>query len=347
MPRQIVDINGFEIGGDRCYLIADVGSNHKQDLTLAKESIDAAAEAGANAVKFQSINLEGLYQAPDQATADFIRKLEFPEDWHQQLAEYSKARGVVFFSSPTYFKAVDLLEEVEVPLYKLASAQVGTFPQMVERVASLKKPTIFSTGIANYEEITKAVRIFEQAGNDQYIILHCNSIYPVPPQKVNLPLMDTYKAMFNCPVGFSDHTNGIHIPLAAVAKGASVIEKHFTLDKNFDTPDSTSFAADPAEFSQLVTQVREVEDAMIRRRPRLEIQEEEKNFKDSIIYRAKLKKSIVKGGSVSYNDLDYSRYHQGIDARKVFNNRNLGIANQDLSKGVILMEEHLIADKEK
>ncbi len=342
MPKQIVDVNGFEIGGNRCYLIADVGSNHKQDLSLAKESIDAAAEAGANAVKFQSINLEGLYQAPDQATADFIRQLEFPEDWHQELAEYSKAKGVVFFSSPTYPKAVDLLEEVEVPLYKLASAQVGTFPQMVERVASLNKPTIFSTGIANYEEVTKAVQIFEQAGNDQYIILHCNSIYPVPAEKVNMPLMDTYKAMFGCPVGFSDHTNGIHIPLAAVARGAKVIEKHFTLDKNFDTPDSTSFAADPLEFGLLAQQVRELEDALTRREPRLDIQVQEKSFKDSIIYRTRLNKDIAEGQDITYSDLDYIRHNEGIDAREAFHHRQFGRAKTNLRKGEMLKKEDLL-----
>jgi sialic acid synthase SpsE len=202
MNNKTINVNGFEVGGDKSYLIADIGSNHKQDLGLAKESIDAAVESGADAIKFQSINLQELYSAPDAATSAFIKKLEFPEEWHKILSEYCNKRGVVFFSSPTYMKAVDLLEEIDVPIYKLASAQIGTFPQIVERVAELGKPTIFSTGIANYDEVIKAVRIFEKAGNDKYMILHCNSIYPAPPSLVNLPLMDTYKSMFNCPVGF-------------------------------------------------------------------------------------------------------------------------------------------------
>lgn len=342
MPKSIVVVEGFPIGGDQAYIIADVGSNHKQDLVLAMESIDAAAEAGANAVKFQSINLDALYTSPDKETVNFIKKLEFPEEWYGILSDYCIKRGIVFFSSPTYMKAVDLLEEINVPIYKLASAQIGTFPQIVERVAQLKKPTIFSTGIANYAEITQAVQIFEKAGNDNYIIMHCNSIYPVPADKVNMPLMDTYKLMFDCPVGFSDHTNGIHIPVSAVARGAQVVEKHFTLDKNFDTPDSTSFAADPAEFSALVYQIREVEQSLIKRLPRLDIQKEEKNFKDSILYRVKLNRDIKSGEEIKYEDLDYSRFIEGIDCREAFEKRNVGIAKTDLKSGLILKYEHLM-----
>lgn len=341
MPKSIIEVAGFPIGGDQAYIIADVGSNHKQDLTLAKESIDAAAEAGANAVKFQSIDLNGLYTKPDAQTAEFIKKLEFPEDWHGILSEYCANKGIVFFSSPTYMKAVDLLEEIDVPLYKLASAQIGTFPQIVERVAELNKPTIFSTGIANYDEVTKAVRIFEQAGNDKYIILHCNSIYPAPANRVNMPLMDTYKSMFDCPVGFSDHTDGIHIPIAAVARGAQVIEKHFTLDKGFDTPDSTSFAADPSEFKTLVEQIREVEQSLIKRSSRLDIQKEEKNFKNSILYRARLKKDVKAGEEILYANIDYSRYTEGIDCRDAFENRNFGYAKMDIQAGTILKHEYL------
>lgn len=338
--RQIIDIRGFKIGGPKCYIIADIGSNHKQDLGLAKESVDAAVEAGADAVKFQSINLNALYSSPDKKTSDFVKKLEFPEEWHQILSDYCKAKGVVFFSSPTYMKSVDLLEEIDVALYKLASAQVGTFPQIVERVAALNKPTIFSTGIASYEEVIAAVKIFEQQGNHKYIILHCNSIYPAPAEKVNLPLIDTYNAMFNCPVGFSDHTVGTHIPVAAVVRGAKIIEKHFTLDRNFDTPDSTSFASDPAEFKQLVLQIREVEAAMEKLNPRLEVQSEEMAFKNEILYRARLKSSLSKGEEIEYENLDYIRYTEGIDSRQAYLTRKFGKAVKDLEEGTILLKDH-------
>ncbi len=341
---KTVFVNNFEIGFNRTFVVADIGSNHKQDLSIAKESIDAAAQAGADAIKFQSINLEHLYTNPDYLTTDFIRKLEFPEDWHEILSEYCLQKQIVFFSSPTYLKAVDLLEDVNVPLYKIASAQVGTFPQIVERVASLMKPTIISTGISNYNQIIEAVRIFESVGNKQYMILHCNSIYPAPADRINLPLMNTYKSMFGCQIGFSDHTEGIHIPVAAVAMGAKIIEKHFTLSRNFDTPDSTSFASDAAEFEELVFQIREVESAMKNLGSRIDIQNEEEEFKNSIIYRAKLTKDVSKGELIRYDSLDYSRYHEGIDCREVFFNRNFGKARHDLNAGMILKWEDV--DKE-
>ena len=200
---------------------------------------------------------------------------------------------------------------------------------------------IFSTGIANYDEVVKAVRIFEEVGNQQYMILHCNSIYPAPAHRVNMPLMETYKHMFDCPVGFSDHTDGIHVPIAAVDKGAKIIEKHFTLDKNFDTPDSTSFAADPAEFGQLVYQIREVEAVLTRLETRLDIQSEEKDFKNSILYRVRLTKDVAEGESIKYEDLDYSRYKEGIDCREVYGNRELGYAKHPLKAGTILKYEDL------
>lgn len=334
--NKIIDVNGFKIGGDLCYIIADIGSNHKQDLSLAKESIDAAVESGANAVKFQSINLDKMYLNPNKDTANFVKKLEFPEDWHQILNEYCNHRGVLFFSSPTYMSSVDLLEEIDVPLYKLASAQIGTFPQIVERVANLNKPTIFSTGIANYEEVIKTVRIFEEAGNAKYMILHCNSLYPAPAEIVNLPLMNTYQSMFNCPVGFSDHTDGIHIPTAAVARGAKIIEKHFTLDKSFDTPDSTSFAADPVEFKNLVNNIREVEKSLIKRTPRIEIQKEEEEFKNSILYRAVAKRNIPKGSMINSFEIEYLRNNYGLNAKDLFGKKEIGITTKEIEENELL-----------
>ena len=313
---KTINVNGFEIGGDETYIIADIGSNHKQDLTLAKESIDAAAESGANAIKFQSIQLNELYLYPDAKTSTFIKQLEFPEVWHHLLKEYCDKRGIIFFSSPTYLKAVDLLEGVNVPIYKLASAQIGTFPQIVEKVAALNKPTLFSTGIAAYDEIIKAVSIFKKHENDKFIILHCNSIYPTPPEKVNLHLMETYKYMFDHPVGFSDHTNGTHIACAAVCLGAKVIEKHFTLDRNLDAPDSNSFACDPAELKRLVTEIRAVESAKNIYDDRLTIQPEEKEFKDSITYRIVASKQIEKGELVTVEQLGFLRNKVGINCKE-------------------------------
>ncbi|MBC7451630.1 MAG: N-acetylneuraminate synthase family protein [Cytophagales bacterium] len=314
---KTINVNEFEIGGDKTFIIADIGSNHKQDLALAKESIDAAAEAGADAIKFQSIQLHELYLHPDKQTADFIKRLEFPEEWHKILKAYCDDRNILFFSSPTYLKAVDLLEEVNVQIYKLASAQIGTFPQIVEKVAKLHKPTIFSTGIVAYDEIVKAVNIFKKYDNNQFIILHCNSIYPTPAGRVNMQLMDTYKQMFGNPVGFSDHTNGTHISCAAVAMGANVIEKHFTLDRSLDTPDSNSFACDPDELKLLVHQIREIELAKNSFEGRLTIQKEEVVFKNSITYRIIANNTIQADAIISEHDLTYLRTTVGINCQEI------------------------------
>jgi sialic acid synthase SpsE len=313
-----ININGFEVGGNNTYIIADVGSNHMQDLQLAKESIAAAKEAGVDAVKFQSIQLNELYLNPDKVTADFVKQLEFPEKWHFELKDYADKVGITFFSSPTYLKAVDILEEINVPVYKLASAQVGTFPQMVDRVASLNKPTIFSTGIAAINEIEHAVSIFRKYNNDQFIILHCNSIYPTPAERVNLPLMQHLAEKYpDNPVGFSDHTIGTHTACAAVTMGAKVIEKHFTLDRNFKSPDSNVFASDPTELALLVKQIRDIERSLVAISDRVEIEQEEKEFKNAILYKIVAARDIGMNETVSNSNIKFLRAKDGIDCNKV------------------------------
>jgi len=338
---KTINVNGFEIGGNKAYLIADIGSNHKQDLVLAKESIDAAAEAGADAIKFQSIQLNELYLNPDAQTAAFVKQLEFPEEWHRILHEYCSKKGIVFFSSPTYLKAVDLLEEIDVPLYKLASAQVGTFPQMVEKVAQLNKPTIFSTGIAALDEVAKAVEIFLKNGNNQYIILHCNSIYPTPADRVNMQLMNTYRQLYGNPVGFSDHTIGTHIACAAVSLGANVIEKHFTLDRNLDTPDSNAFACNPQELKLLVHQIRETEAATIHYKNRNQIEDEELLFKNQILYKCVAKSEKNAGDLLTIDDVKFLRTLDGIDARTFMNLGNRLILRKKINNGELISMEHL------
>jgi sialic acid synthase SpsE len=337
---KTIKVNGFEIGGNKTFIIADIGSNHKQNLSLAKESIDAAAEAGADAMKFQSIQLNELYLNPDAQTAAFVKQLEFPEEWHGILNEYCTQKGIVFFSSPTYLKAVDLLEDIDVPLYKLASAQVGTFPQIVEKVVKLNKPTIFSTGIAAMDEVAKAVELFEKYGNDQYIILHCNSIYPTPANRVNMQLMNTYRKLYGNPVGFSDHTIGTHIACAAVSLGANVIEKHFTLDRNLNTPDSNAFASDPQELKLLVHQIRETEAALSPQKERLTIEVEEQAFKDSLTYRLVAKTYLFKDTKLEKSDLNYLRANIGIDAKdeNMFVGKKL---NRNIPKDTLVLESYV------
>ena len=336
-----ITVNGFEIGGEKTYIIADIGSNHQQDLVLAKESIDAAAEAGANAIKFQSINLNKLYLKPNKQVISFIKKLEFPENWHGLLNEYCVKKGVTFFSSPTYLEAIDLLEKINVPLYKLASAQIGTFPQLVERVAQLNKPTIFSTGIATIDEVKKVVNIFKKNGNTKFVILHCNSIYPTPANKVNMQLIKRYRDLFGSPVGFSDHTVGTHMSCLAVSMGAKVIEKHFTLNRNIDSPDSTSFAANPNELKILVKQIREVESAIQIETSREIIESEEKVFKDSIRYKLVTSKSVNQGDIVNKNNIKFLRSSNGIDCCdfELIVNKTYKVA---LSPNTLLKLNHII-----
>jgi len=250
--------SGQRIGAGRTFIIAEVGSNHARSLDTALASIDAAATTGADAVKFQSIDLTRLYHDPSAATRALHAKIDLPEDWHATLKQRCDEHRLVFLSSPTYLHAIDVLESIDVALYKLASAQIAIFPQLVQRVARLGKPVILSTGLVTQEELDGVVRIFRDAGNDKFIILHCNSVYPAPAEIVHLPRMQAHAQRYECLAGFSDHTVTNHAAVAAVAMGASVIERHFTLSRRLDSPDAP-LSLEPAEFTAFVAAVREAE----------------------------------------------------------------------------------------
>jgi len=218
---------GRVIGGPRTFVIAEIGSNHRGDLQRALDTIDAAAESGADAAKFQSLCLDQQWYRPTPEVVALHRTIDLDEDWVPALKDRCDQQGLVFFSSPTYLRAVDVLESIGVGLYKLASAQVGTFPQIVDHVGKTMKPVILSTGLVTLEELDAIIARLKRIGNDRIAILHCNSLYPTPVDKVHLPRMIEYRTRYQCPVGFSDHTEGITVSLAAVAMGATIIEKHF------------------------------------------------------------------------------------------------------------------------
>lgn len=314
MKKIIID--GREVGGNRTYIIAEIGSNHNQSLELAFESIDAAVNCGADAVKFQSINVSELYYQPSEQTKSLHRKIDMAEEWHAILSKYCSQKGVTFFSAPTYLKAVDILEEIDVPLYKLASAQIGTFPQIVERVAATGKPVILSTGIVTNKELNSVIEIFKRNNNEKFIILHCNSIYPTPYEKVHLSIMNRYRDEFGCVVGFSDHTPDIFVPIAATALGAKVIEKHFALDRTLPVPDAP-FSLEPHEFKRMVEGIRAVEKTLIND-SREELQPEERQFKDSILYRLVANKDLIPGEVLSSEDFKFLRNTQGLDCRDLY-----------------------------
>jgi sialic acid synthase SpsE len=332
--EKIIKIGNFNVGGPKTFIIAEIGSNYNQSLDLAYETIDAAKEAGADAVKFQSLKLEELYFQPSTEIKELHKKIDMVEEWHKPLKDYCDKKGIIFFSSPTYFKAVDILEKLNVSLYKLASAQIGTFPQIIEKVAATGKPTILSTGIVSYSELEKVVNIFKSQNNDQFIILHCNSMYPTPYDKVNLGLMDVYKSMFGNPVGFSDHTDDIFVPIGAVARGAKVIEKHFTLDRDLPVPDAW-YSIEPDMFKKMVDGIRAIEMA-VGNDPRTEIQPEENNFKQKILYRLVLKKDKKKGEKFSQEDFLFLRNKDGVDCRQMDFVINNCIPKSNLSANSLL-----------
>lgn len=261
--------NRFIGTGEPCFIIAEAGSNHNRDLEMARKLIDVAAEAGCDAVKFQTYSADTLYSRRTprfsylgkQDVYGLIKRCELPREWQRELFDYAQSRSILFLSSPFDFQAVDELDQIGVPAFKIASFELVD-TALLQYAAAKGKPMILSTGMANLGEIEEAIRTVKATGNDRVILLHCNSLYPAPAEAVNLRAMITVKNAFYCPVGYSDHTVGTTISAAAVAMGANVIEKHFTLSRQLPGPDHGPFALEPEELKMLVRQIREVERAL-------------------------------------------------------------------------------------
>ncbi|HIE59941.1 MAG TPA: pseudaminic acid synthase, partial [Persephonella sp.] len=253
---------------------AELSANHKQDIELAKDTIYAMKESGADAVKLQTytpdtitINCDNEYFQIKQGTLwdgktfyQLYKEAYTPWEWHYELKELADKLGLIFFSTPFDKTAVDFLEELKVPAYKIASFEITDIP-LIEYTASKGKPVIISTGIATLCDIQEAVEACKRAGNNQIILLKCTSAYPAPLEEANLRTIPNMAETFNCIVGLSDHTLGISVPIASVALGAKVIEKHFILSKNIDSPDK-EFSLTPEEFKQMVKAIRDVEKAL-------------------------------------------------------------------------------------
>lgn len=254
-----------------CYVIAEAGSNHNRDLDTAKCLIDVAVEAGADAVKFQTYTGSDLYSTKTprfnylgelgaRPIHQVLDDLALPREWQPLLAEHARAQGIEFLSSPFDRQAVDELDALQVAAFKIASFELVDLP-LIEYTASKGRPIIFSTGMSTLGEIEDALATARSSGTDQFCLLQCASMYPAPPHIMNLRSMATMRSAFDVPVGLSDHTLGIHIAPAAVALGAELIEKHFTLDRTSPGPDH-SFAIEPQELKNLVRHVRAVEEAL-------------------------------------------------------------------------------------
>ena len=262
-----VEIAGRAIGaGARCFVIAEAGVNHDGDLRRALALVDAAAEAGADAVKFQTFRADAVASAearnaPYQGAGtqqELLRALELSADDHTALVDACASRGVVFLSTPFDEESADLLDELDVPAFKIASPDVTNLP-FLEYVARKGRPVLLSTGMSTLDEVRAAARALAPAPG--LVLLHCVSAYPAPAADANLRAMATMREQLGVPVGFSDHTAGIEVALAAVALGASVVEKHLTVDRGLPGPDHAA-SLEPDELRALVEGVRRVEAAL-------------------------------------------------------------------------------------
>lgn len=269
--RAKLRIGSRDIGpGEPTFIIAEAGVNHNGDGGLAKVLIRAAKRCGADCIKFQTFKTERVviptapkadYQlrttAPTESQADMIQKLELDSCVYPDLLEICRQEGILFLSTPANVEDVDFLDSLGVPAFKLASFQIVELI-FLRYVARLGKPMLLSTGMATMAEVDEAVRAIREAGNEQIVILQCTTNYPSRPQDANLRAICTMRDAFGAVMGYSDHTQTATACITAVALGASVIEKHFTVDKTMPGPDQSS-SADPEEFRQLVQLVRETE----------------------------------------------------------------------------------------
>lgn len=272
--------------GHPVFIVAELSANHLQKLDLAKETIKAMKKAGADAVKLQTytpdtltINSKKDYFKIKQGTSwdghylyDLYKQAYMPWEWHEELFDLARKLNLICFSTPYERTAVDFLKKFDVPAYKIASFEVTDIP-FIEYVASQGKPVIISTGIATLSDIEEALTACRRVGNDQVILLKCVSEYPTPLENVNLLTISDMRKRFGVLVGLSDHTRGISVPVASVALGAVLIEKHFILDRTIGGPDS-AFSLEPREFSEMVKAVREVEKAL--GKPTYELTEKQK-----------------------------------------------------------------------
>lgn len=265
-------LNGIEVSNTSpCYVIAEIGHNHQGNLENCKKLFLEAKLSGANAVKLQKRNNKKLYTKsfynspynnPNSygETYGLHREfLEFDKDQYQALKKYAKEIDITFFATPFDFDSVDFLEEINLPFYKIASADVTNLP-LIDYVASKKKPIIFSTGGCTEKDIERVYNHLKK-NNSEFALLHCISSYPTPPELVNLELIPYYKKKFNCIIGFSSHDNGPALSLASYVKGARIIEKHFTLDRSLKGTDHAMSLA-PSGLRKLIKDLRKTEKAL-------------------------------------------------------------------------------------
>ena len=254
------------------YIIAEAGVNHNGSFETACRLVDAAKDAGVDCIKFQTFKSENLvsqgaqkadYQKTttgDGSQVDMLKKLELSFDDFLRLKDYCDERGICFLSTPFDFESIDFLTTIDMPFWKIPSGEITNYPYLVA-LARTARPVVMSTGMCEMAEIEAALRVLRDNGTTDITLLHCNTEYPTPYQDVNLLAMKTLRDAFGVEVGYSDHTQGIEVPIAAVAIGATVIEKHFTLDRTMEGPDHKA-SLEPNELAAMVSAIRHIEAAL-------------------------------------------------------------------------------------
>ena len=254
------------------YIIAEAGVNHNGSFDLACKLVDAAKEAGVDCIKFQTFKSENLvsrtaqkaeYQKEttgDSSQRDMLKKLELSFSDFSRLKAYCEKKEICFLSTPFDFDSIDFLNSIDMPFWKIPSGEVTNLPYLLA-LAKTGKPVVMSTGMCTLQEIRDAIDVLNENGIKEIKLLHCNTEYPTPFEDVNLKAMETMRKEFHLEVGYSDHTKGIEVPIAAVALGATIIEKHFTLDRNMEGPDHKA-SLEPQELAEMVKCIRNIEKAI-------------------------------------------------------------------------------------
>ncbi|HEX3144479.1 MAG TPA: pseudaminic acid synthase [Pyrinomonadaceae bacterium] len=342
--EKVFEIGSRKIGpGYPAYVVAEMSANHGQDIDEAIEIIKAAAAAGADAIKLQTytpdtmtidcdndyFRIKGTLWV-DRNLYELYAEAYTPWEWHPRLRDVANELGLDCFSTPFDETSVDFLEDMNMPLHKVASFENVDLP-LLRKIAQTGKPVIMSTGMATLAEIDEAVRTLREAGNQQLALLKCTSAYPAPPGEMNLSTIPHLSEAFSVPVGLSDHTLGTTVPVAAVALGACIIEKHFTLSRSKPGPDS-AFSLEPAEFKSMVEAVRITEQAL--GRVNYGVSEEEKKsraFRRSLFVVQDMKQGEVFGPtnvrSIRPSNGLHTRYRDEVMGRR---------ANQAISRGTPL-----------
>lgn len=329
-------------------IIAEAGVNHNGNIDTAKYLIEVAAAAGADYVKFQAFKTENLvstsarkadYQLANTKDGDdnqfnMLKKLELDKANHLELISHCQQKSIKFLSTAFDLESIDLLDELGIDLYKIPSGEITNLPYL-KKIASKKKKVILSTGMSNLKEIEAALKILYTNGlvANQVTILHCNTEYPTPMRDVNLKAMNTIEEYFKVKVGYSDHTLGIEVPIAAVAMGAVCIEKHFTLDRNMEGPDHVA-SLEPAELKAMVQSIRNIEMALGNGIKQASVSEK-KNI--NVVRKSlHLAENIFQGEMLRYSHLKSMRPGNGISPMQL--NSIVGkITTKDLKKGELLL----------